>query len=347
MKNWIQNMLKSKNFYLVLVLSISLASCSTYQTVSNDNDGIYDMDTNSSTQKVAKNETKSTSSQEDKPTEKATKYQQYFKAKADKLNIKENEIFTDVDSYSSNENTAEEELLDKDVQDFSTNNTSWEDSGETVVNVYNYGYNRPYYSWYRPYYRPYYTGLYINVNPWWYSEFDYCLTGYNYYSPYYSPYYYGGYYGGYYPSYYTPYYYYTPNRYANYRYGRRNTSRSSTSTLRRNGQHSVRRSQNSNSTRTRSNIRNNTRSIRSNSVRNSSTPRVRTHTTSPRTHTTPRSHTTPRTRTVTPRVRTSTPRSSTRTKSYSSPVRRSHSSSRSYGSSSYSRSSRGSSSHRR
>jgi hypothetical protein len=160
MKNLTQNLLKHKNLVAILALVIALTSCSSYQNIASDDDGIYE-DANSPKKEVSKNETTATKSTEENN---ATKYQTYFKSKAEKIKIETDEVFTDVDSYSSN--NTDEDILDKDVKDFSVNTPSWEDSGETVVNVYNYNTYRPYYSWYHPYYRPFYSDIYISLNPW-------------------------------------------------------------------------------------------------------------------------------------------------------------------------------------
>jgi len=308
MKNFIQIPLKNTGFFAIIVLALVLNSCSSYQTAMTDNDGIYDSGESPKTTKIAKNQKEAPdTSNETKPVS-ALKYENYFKNKAAKIKIETDEIFTDVDSYSSND--TDEELLDKDVTDFSANDPAWEESGETVVNVYNYPSYRPYLGWNRPY-RPYYSGLYIGINPWWNIGYEYYLTGYDYYNPYYySPYYYGGFYGNYYGNYYNP-YYYNPYPYHNYHYGRRNTSRNYT-TNRSGVRRNIRRSQNHNSTgtSTRNTIRSNTRSnnVRSSNTRSQhnyprrNTPRVRSNT-----------HSVPRTKTSTKKPRTRT---------YSYPVRR-------------------------
>lgn len=312
MKNFIQIPLKNTGFFAIIAFALVLNSCSSYQTAMTDNDGIYDSDDSPKTTEIAKNQKEvPDTSNETKPVS-ALKYENYFKNKAAKIKIETDEIFTDVDSYSSTD--TDEELLDKDVTDFSTNDPTWEESGETVVNIYNYPSYRPYLGWYRPYY-PYYSGLYIGINPWWNIGYEYYLTGYDYYNPYYySPYYYGGFYGNYYGYYYNPYYYYnTYPYYHNHRYGRRNTSRNYT-TSRSGVRRNIRRSQNHNSTgtSTRNTIRSNTRSnnVRSSNTRSQhnyprrNTPRVRSNT-----HSTPRVHSNTH----------STPR---RTKTSNSPVRR-------------------------
>lgn len=319
-------MLNFKNISTIFVLSIVLVSCGTYQTVSNDDDGIYDIEDNSGKEIVVNKENKTTTvTSETKNNDKSIKYQNYFKNKAEKIKIENDEIFTDVDSYTS-ANT-DEELLDKDVRDFSINNPSWEESGETEISIYNYNTFRPYCFGYFPYNHPFHSGIYISLNPWWFSGFDYCnySPAFYYADPFY--YYFLGYYSGFYPSYFYSPYYFTPYRYNNYRYSKRNTSRLYASTNRR----SIRRSFNNQMVR---NIRSaSIRNTRTHSVRNSNSPRTRTSTPSVRTSS-------PRVRTSTPRVRTSSPRRSSTTRSNRS-IRRSSSYSSSFPSSSSS--SRGSS----
>lgn len=202
MKYLILHFAKSKVYYLLTLIIITFSSCSSYQNTTADNDGIYN--TSTKTQEVEEvavvtNESKI----------KTRKYEKYFKKNAEKYDITEEEVFTDIDTYKSeDEIEAEEEELDRDVDDFSYPNNSWEDSEETVVNVYNYGgYRSPYYygGFYRPYYSYYnpfsfhfgwYGGFY---NSWAYGCSPYYGYGnYGYYRPYYRPYYYGSNYGGYY-----------------------------------------------------------------------------------------------------------------------------------------------------
>ncbi len=319
MKNLILSLVKYKKLFFIFVLLATLTSCSTYQTTSRDTDGIYDIDNTSSKKEVAQQETEP----QQETNTKALKYQEYFKKKADKIIIEEDDIFTDADSYTSEEDL-DEEILEQDVSDFSSNfeNPSWEESGETVVNVYNYGTLRPYYGWNRYYYgwrpfRPFYSGLYIGISPW-YSSWDYCLTGYDYYNPYYSSYYYPSYYSPYntyYPSYaYSG--YHNPRYYGNYYYGRRNNTVARNSSRNR---ATVRRSQ---STTNRNTTYRNQRTVRTN--RKPTTYRTRTQRTTRSTN---------RKKTY-----TSSQRKTTYKKPSSTTSRSSSSSNRSYRSSSSSRS---------
>ncbi|HFS67675.1 MAG TPA: hypothetical protein ENK67_05630 [Flavobacteriia bacterium] len=302
MKNIVQILIKFKNLLPIFAIIVSLSSCSSYQNISSESDGIYD-DSDAITKKEVAN--KEAIDSEKKETKNASRYENYFKSKAEKIKIENNEIFTDVDSYSSED---DEDLLNKDVTDFSTNNPTWDESGETVVNVFNYNNFRPFYSWYRPFYRPFFSGLYIDINPWWFSEFDY-YYGYNFYSPFYTPYYYPFFY----PNYYS---YYQPSLfYQNYRYGRRNTSRN-LSLNNRTARSNIRRSS-SNYTRTN---RYSNRRI-TNGTRTNNQPRTRNN-----------SYSSNPVNTKTPRVKTRNSSSSNhyntpRTRSYSTPSRRSSSNS--------------------
>ncbi len=194
MKKNITSQSKTYLFYILGMLLFTFTSCSTYKTTSSDDDGIYTSDT----QVVTNKNTNS----------KADKYEKYFKSKADKINIEEDEVFTDVDGYSSDVDE-DEEALERDADDFDYHQNSWEDTNEVTVNVYNYGGYYPYRNWYYNYYNPYYYSPYYSS---WYFG--------------YTPWYYGGYYNSWY-GYYSPYYnsYYNNVYYNNYVYGRRSSTR--------------------------------------------------------------------------------------------------------------------------
>ena len=117
----------STKTYLVLLISfllLSLTSCGTYRTTTTDTDGIYASDDVVAVKEVTN------------PDSKSSKYEKYFKNKANELQIEEDEIFTDVDTYSSN---TDEEELEREADDFEYSNNAWEDTDEMVVNVYNFG----------------------------------------------------------------------------------------------------------------------------------------------------------------------------------------------------------------
>ncbi|HRV55526.1 MAG TPA: hypothetical protein P5264_08320, partial [Mangrovimonas sp.] len=175
---------------LLLLVTAGFYSCGSYQYAS-DNDGIY----SSNDDVVYAEEVEQT------PAQNNSYYQNYFKEKRmeyEAMNA-ENEIFTDVDSYSS-EADKQQDSIDNSYEGYG----SWgADSNEVVVNVYNYnnwynpywGLNWGYYGWnwnvgwgwggyYGGWYYPYYGGY-----GWYYPNYYY---GYPYYGGY--PYYYGGYY---------------------------------------------------------------------------------------------------------------------------------------------------------
>ena len=119
MKKNILPQLKTSLYYLLGLLLFSFSSCSTYKTTSHDNDGIY---SDEETQVVrSSSKEKATSPKNDK----ATKYENYFKKKSAKLQIAEDEVFTDVDGYESDIDEAD---LERENDDFSYENSSWEDT---------------------------------------------------------------------------------------------------------------------------------------------------------------------------------------------------------------------------
>ena len=169
------------------LMSVLLVSCGSYQTATYDDDGIYSTETP---------ETKTVVVVEKTNAENSKYYEEYFgRTVTDYGEIVEDEVFTDVDSYSS------QDVVEQDTEVARESYSAWEDAGDNVtINVYN---TRPYYSYYRPY--NYWNNYYYN--DWafggfswgWGSHYhNYGYYGYNYGYPYYynSPYYYNyGYYG--------------------------------------------------------------------------------------------------------------------------------------------------------
>ncbi|WP_418509313.1 hypothetical protein [Corallibacter sp.] len=297
-------------------LSIVLTSCGSYQYTGQDNDGIYNSDSN--TVEYEREVTQTSNN--------GGFYENYFKEKSLEYEMPEEEgdVFTDVDSYEGNyatENSNEPE--------YTTGYAGWGNNTEDVtVNVYNSGFNN--FGWYNPYR----AGFGWGYSPYW-------NIGWDYYG--YSPFFYGGYYGAYYPYHwygygygYHNYNYYAPYAYSRrgivYQPGRRgnlysrgtiarqyDTNTRNTRTVRRSSiLNNTRRTYN-NSTRVRSS-NNTSRSIRTTPRTRSNTNSVRTRTTTPRV----------RTRTTTPQVRTrsSAPRRSSTINSAPSRTRSSGSMSR-------------------
>ena len=297
--------------------SVLLVSCGSYQAATYDDDGIYSSETP---------ETKTVVVIEKTNAENSKYYEEYFgRTVTDYGEIVEDEVFTDVDSYSS------QDVVEQDTEVARESYSAWEDAGDNVtINVYN---TRPYYSYYRPY--NYWNNYYYN--DWafggfswgWGSHYhNYGYYGYNYGYPYYynSPYYYNNY------GYYGPRNYgyvngprrrgYASNYYSGRHSNRRSTLRSSGVTPRRTSRATTPRRSTPRATTPRSTPRPRATTPRSTTPR--STPRPRPST--PRS-VTPRS--TPRPRATTPRStpratapRRSAPRSAPRSSSRSSSSRR-------------------------
>lgn len=268
-------------------LLIFATSCGSYKNSSYyDNDGVY----GGTAQKIEANQ--------DKDYENNAYYKEYFS----NLNKENNEqVFTDVENYSSNDGDAQN-------QTEYNGNTSWGSNPSSItVNYYgsNWGYSYWNNNWYNNWawnswgYPSYYTGW----NSWYGPSWGW---GYN-------NYWYGGYYGynpyfyGYYPYYYNNYYGYPYGNHYAYGGGRREGRMS-------NGYNNFNGGRAGYSTGTRNNGITAPRS-------NTSTPRSYNNT--PRSTTTPRSYDAPRNTTSTPRSYNNTPRNNTNTTqqngSYSTP----------------------------
>ncbi len=161
------------------VIAILLTACGTHNNGYGDTDGIY----TSNTPTTATTETEPTNA-------KANYYKQYFKSKEnDYENLpEENLIFTDIESYSTNESMDEDGNIIIEEPEYDEGYGGWgSNTTEVTVNVYNSGGWGYYNNWYRPW------GRYGSYWGWGYPY---------YYSPYWGiswgwayPYWYGGYYG--------------------------------------------------------------------------------------------------------------------------------------------------------
>jgi len=266
---------KIYNFLILLIASILLVSCGSYQNVSN-NDGIYDDTTFTKKERpVVVLEKKEYQEYEDN----------YFTKELDRLNtIDDNEIFVDVDSYNSGGDNIND-------NEFYNENSPWGyENNDVVVNVnlvdpfwggngFGWGWNNPwafnnwnYWGWNDPFWGggPFWRNRFWGGNRFWA------------YNPYWNPYqnnwaWGGAFWGG------SPYWnnwgwnnrYYRNQRYGarviNNRFGRRTTSngRYSVTSRRNNSFNSnsrVRRNTNSNYSRgSSSNVRRNTSTNRRNS----------------------------------------------------------------------------------
>lgn len=176
---------------LAMIIPLGLFSCGSYQYAS-DNDGIY----TSEPQVVYVEEV------EQPADANVSYYQNYFKEKRMQYDSmkEESEIFTDVNSYSSEngENYREQDSLDNSYNGYG----SWgADSNEVVVNIYDNSWINPYWGWgwnvgwgwgWNSWYNPYWgwgwnAGWGWNVGWGWNAGW-----GYGWCNPYYG----GGYYYG-------------------------------------------------------------------------------------------------------------------------------------------------------
>jgi len=185
LKNYLQNRFP---FFVALSLTFVLVSCSSYQYVGYDNDGIYNDDIPEEDVVYIDNNTSNNSDY----------YKNYFSEKAQEYEeiIAENEIFTDIDSYEgSYEDTEQDSIQTNESEDYRVGYAGWgQENTDVTINIYNdnFGYN---YWWYRPYrygwnwYNPYRWSI-----GWSYWDYPYA------YNSWWAPHYYGGYY-------HNPYYY--------------------------------------------------------------------------------------------------------------------------------------------
>ncbi len=173
------------------LLGFAVVSCGTYQNKSYyDNDGIYGAD-KPEKQVVSANTTN------DNVSETNQKYKEYFGSNANNYSDGQNDSFTDVENYSSENDSIKRQNEYAD----NSNYGGWGTNSDNVtINVYdnswggyNYGYWNNYWG-----YRPWNFGISLGWSSW---NYGWCnpYWNYGYYGPSwgYNPYY-GGYYGGYY-----------------------------------------------------------------------------------------------------------------------------------------------------
>lgn len=196
-------------------IALLMTSCGSFQEASYyDNDGIYDRDI-----VYADGYRQDKQNNTSKENVVVTDFENYFDQKEQQLDyieqqMSENDVFTDIDSYSSENDSIE--LAQNYPYEYQGGYAGWGDNSESVVlNVYsnNWGWG----GFYGPYWGGYY-GSYWGWNYWggWYDPFWYPYSYYGGWAGYY-PYGYWGwnrgwyghnyYYGGY------P-YYYGDHRYA-------------------------------------------------------------------------------------------------------------------------------------
>ncbi|MGB0895716.1 MAG: hypothetical protein ACPGU9_06360 [Flavobacteriaceae bacterium] len=268
--------------FSAVVTSMMLGACGSYQAATYDDDGIYSSEPSQDTSKVVVVK---------EPASNNSKYyEEYFgRTVTDYGDIVEDDVFTDVDNYSS------QAVVEHSTEVTNQSYGAWEDAGDNVtINVYN---TRPYYySFYRPY--NYWDRYYYN--DWAFCDWSWGWGGY-----------YNSWYG--YPYYYNrPFYYgYYGRRNYGYVYGPRNRRYAANYS----GRYLDRRRITSPRPRTvtprprATTPRPRTVTPRTTAPRpHATTPRPRTVTPRPRTSAPRPRATTPRPRTVTPRPRVSTPR---------------------------------------
>ncbi len=182
---------------LIAISGILVVSCGSYQQASYyDNDGIYEDDNVRVVERAP---------QQVKKNKEHDQYSDYFGQKADEYGeILDSEVFTDVDSYSS-ESEYDSIPQKGELTDYynSENNYDgyggWGDNATDVsINIYGgigYGYASPWFynSWnywgYGGYYNPWYRGYgygYHGYNPWRYG-YGYGYGWGGYYNPWYYP----------------------------------------------------------------------------------------------------------------------------------------------------------------
>lgn len=187
------------NYPAIFLIVLIFTSCGSYQYVGTDNDGIYDSTYDNVEYVEATQET----------TNSNDYYQNYFKEKRLEYDAmaEESEIFTDVDSYSS-DNYTEQDSIDNTYRGYS----GWGQANENVtINIYDNGWNNwgwntwgwnagfgwgwnswRWNRWYQPW--GWNVGFGWGWNNWgWYDPF-WCPPYYNYFQ--FNPYGYGLYYNG-------------------------------------------------------------------------------------------------------------------------------------------------------
>jgi hypothetical protein len=179
---------------IVGLLGLTAISCGSYQNVSYyDNDGIYGSEKKERVSYYDNNTTPQDNSN-------GNKYKEYFGSQANKYSYNDQDVFTDVDSYSSvsvNDSTV------TNSESRQQNYAGWGNNDRDVtINVYNNDWYGGYWGWrgywgYRPWGYSYWNNWH---NPYW----DWGWSGYygpswgwgwNNYWGWNSPYYGGGYYG--------------------------------------------------------------------------------------------------------------------------------------------------------
>lgn len=200
----------------------TLVSCGSSQMVTGNDDGIYADDTEQPTRRVVE-----VNEEEFKEHE-----ENYFKKEVDRLGaLRGNDIFTEIEEYSSEDFDVEEEIVDEERPETRityNNNQPWgfDSDADVVININTaprWGFNG--------FYDPYWN------NPWGWNNWRWNRWGWRNrwgYNPYWHPYHWnngfyvgvgiGGFYDPFYcPPFYSPYRYgyYAPYRYGNRYYSRR------------------------------------------------------------------------------------------------------------------------------
>lgn len=192
LKSLLHNALRTPS--ILMVGALFMASCGSYQQASYYDDGIYS--NNNRVVGVEKRNAEAVRIEE----QENNIYGDYFGEKANEYGeILESEIFTDIDSYSSqmaNDTIPYGEQTDYFAYNNNYNgNPGWGDNPSSVsINIYDnswgwggyYGWNAPYFAWGWGYNYPYYNWTWGWYNPWRYNRWGWA----GYYG-------WGGYYGRY------------------------------------------------------------------------------------------------------------------------------------------------------
>ncbi len=187
-------------FLSLLVVTTTMISCATTQTVSGNDDGIYADDTERPTRKVVQTNEREYNEYNEN----------YFTKEVERLDkINGTDIITDIDSYRSDEYDFDDEIIEQDENQgqISSNREPWgfDSDSDVVVNINTFGngfgwgfdpywnsWNNPYWGWrgrfgnrwgwnYNPYWHPYHgpnywnNGFYVGIGGF-YDPF-YCPPG--------------------------------------------------------------------------------------------------------------------------------------------------------------------------
>ena len=205
----------------IAALSVVLiTSCSSYDNVSSYDDGIYSSKVSKNKPQQKQNNTAAANNQKNVQQDKSNNSnsqveESYFDKQAKLISQareQNNDVFTDVDNYTSQDSTAQKKQVVYDEprdQNYQSNSYGgWGTQTSNVnVNVYNTGFNN--WGLYGGFNRPFYRGFGFYGRGFGYNNW---IGGFGFYDPFFGPYYgygFGPYYGGFYGNarYWSPYIY--------------------------------------------------------------------------------------------------------------------------------------------